>query len=397
MPMNDFPSNLRIAIAVQKYFHPGQTFVNRHLRHLFGGNSCVISERIKDKVPQNLVDRPVFCIGKELLNVRDMLTAPFFVPSNYLKHSVLRVPYGVNRKRLINFLKKQRVDVMLSEFGSQSMLIADVAKETGIPAFCYFRGRDASYWLSSPSRIKAYKKVFENLDGVFAVSQFLLDNLAAKGICHPNSHAVPSGTDIDIFKPGLKDRNLCVSVGRFVDKKYPQLAVRSFLKATEGFPNARFEMIGKGPALRQCQKLVKDAQAERKVIFHGNRPPEFVAERLSRAAFFVQHSVIDKTGEAEGLPSSIQEAMAAGCAIVSTRHAGIPELVEEGLSGYLSDELDESDFAELIKSAFENPQKTLEMGISARAVAEQKVDYRLLYAHVEQVMRASVLKRKMPR
>jgi glycosyltransferase involved in cell wall biosynthesis len=56
---------------------------------------------------------------------------------------------------------------------------------------------------------------------------------------------------------------------------------------------------------------------------------------------FIQHSITDPdTGDEEGLPASIQEAMAHSLAVISTRHAGIPEVVEEGVTGWLVDEGD---------------------------------------------------------
>ena len=63
-------------------------------------------------------------------------------------------------------------------------------------------------------------------------------------------------------------------------------------------------------------------------------------DRLARAAVFLQHSVTAADGNTEGLPTSIQEAMACGDVVVSTRHAGIPEVVVSGENGLLVDEDD---------------------------------------------------------
>src|SRR5207247_4061449 len=89
---------------------------------------------------------------------------------------------------------------------------------------------------------------------------------------------------------------------------------------------------------------------------HGGQPNEVVQRLMRDADIFVQHSITDPdTGDAEGLPVSILEAMAHGLPVVSTRHAGIPEAVSDGVSGYLVDEGDTAGMAErivaLIRSA----------------------------------------------
>ena len=76
-----------------------------------------------------------------------------------------------------------------------------------IPVFCYFRGKDATEALRRPRRVSAYRKLFPQLAGVFAVSQFLLDRLAAVGLSHPNSFVIPSGVDIEAFQPLAKQSN----------------------------------------------------------------------------------------------------------------------------------------------------------------------------------------------
>ncbi len=138
----------KIAIAVQKYYHPGQTFVNRHLKHLFDGNSCVISERHYRDEPED-VSKDVFFVMDSLKNPHDIATMPYYAWKNMRDHSTFRVPYGRVREKMKAYLQAQNADVILSEFGSQSMLVADLGKEMGLPVFSYFRGRDASYWLLS--------------------------------------------------------------------------------------------------------------------------------------------------------------------------------------------------------------------------------------------------------
>ena len=89
-------------------------------------------------------------------------------------------------------------------------------------------------------------------------------------------------------------------------------------------------------------------RVESRVDFLGVQGHAAIAELLSRARVFLQHSVTAPGGETEGLPSSIQEAMAAGSVVVSTRHAGIPEIVRDGENGWLVEEHEDQAYAQAL-------------------------------------------------
>jgi len=119
------------------------------------------------------------------------------------------------------------------------------------------------------------------------------------------------------------------------------------------------------------------------VIFHGLTEHSFVREKLSQAAVFLQHSVTAEDGNTEGLPTSIQEAMVSGCAVISTRHAGIPEAIEEGVTGLLVDEHDVPGFGQALGSLLADPALTARLGAAAHAVGIERFDFEKLHARLE--------------
>ena len=84
--------------------------------------------------------------------------------------------------------------------------------------------------------------------------------------------------------------------------------------------------------------------------------------------------------------------MAAGCAILSTDHAGIPEIVKHGTNGLLSAELELDAYTKNLQSLMGDIELTLQMGQVSRKIAEDKIDYRKLYSHVEGVVKAAIHK-----
>lgn len=372
---------MKTAIATSDYFVMGETFINRHIQHLFGGDTCVVCGRFKGQDP---LGKPLFA-RRAPLTPLDRIRAPFAAATGAVLHGTSRLPFGDNRRQLAAFLRDQGVQVILAEFGTQALVMARLGNDLGLPVFTYWRGTDASKMLRSRQRVRSYRLMMPRLAGMFSVSQFLLDNLAAHGIHHDNAHVVPSGVDIRRFTPGPKRPGSFLAVGRMVEKKAPQITLRAFAKAALG-RDAHLTFIGDGPLLHDCRALAATLGVADQVTFTGALPHDQVRQHLLTTEVFLQHSVTAQDGNTEGLPTAIQEALACGCITLSTRHAGIPEAVADGVNGLLVDEWDEDGFAARIAQILDTPDRSA-MSAAARATAEAKFDNDVGLARVEQTIR----------
>lgn len=377
---------MRVAIATGEYHLGGETFINRHIEHLFGGDTVVVCGRFRGDNPYG---KPYF-VRRDGLSGRDIVVAPWWLLRNRMRHGTSRLPFGEAKDALIRFLHDEHVDVILAEFGTQALALAPLANAQGIPIFSYFRGTDASKAIRTERMRAAYRKMMPRLAGVFSVSRFLLDNLAKHGITHPNSTVIPSGVDIRRFAPQAKVPLSFLAVGRFVEKKAPMTTLRAFATATRDLPDARLDFIGDGPLLEPTRALAEELCVTDKLRFHGAQPHNTVRDRLMSTQFFLQHSITARDGNTEGLPTAIQEAMACGCITVSTRHAGIPEAIDEGETGFLVDEFDEAGFAEAISAAVNVPDLAV-MSARARQVAEQRFDNHVLLKLLERHIQDALL------
>lgn len=95
---------------------------------------------------------------------------------------------------------------------------------------------------------------------------------------------------------------------------------------------------------------------------------------LEGADILLAPSVTGSDGNQEGIPVAIMEAMAVGSLIISTRHSGIPELVQDGVSGFLVPERDVDALAEKLIYLIEHPEIWPEMGQAGRAFVEANYD-----------------------
>jgi colanic acid/amylovoran biosynthesis glycosyltransferase len=120
------------------------------------------------------------------------------------------------------------------------------------------------------------------------------------------------------------------------------------------------DFVGGGALYPAALQFVAGCGLKDRVRLHGAASEAEKHRLLAECGVFVQHSMTDpETGDEEGLPAAIQEAMANALAVVSTRHAGIPEAVLEGETGLLCDEGDVRGMAASLLAA---PERASQFG-----------------------------------
>jgi colanic acid/amylovoran biosynthesis glycosyltransferase len=131
-------------------------------------------------------------------------------------------------------------------------------------------------------------------------------------------------------------------------------------------PDARLVMIGDGPLLDASKRLAQAMHIDYTVDFRGAQPHQDVASTMQRVRAFVQHSLRPSDGDSEGTPVAILEASASGLPVISTRHAGIPDVVIGGETGILVDESNVDSMAQAMIRIAQDPQLAMQMGQAGR-------------------------------
>ncbi len=142
--------------------------------------------------------------------------------------------------------------------------------------------------------------------------------------------------------------------------------MKAFADVHRVFPTARLRMVGDGPLFDECQDLAKSLKIEDAVAFLGAQSHEVVQEEMRGARCFVQHSLEASNGDCEGTPLGILEAGASGLPVVSTRHAGIADVVIEDETGFLVDERDVKGMAENMIRLAQDSELAGRLGREAR-------------------------------
>lgn len=373
-----------VAIVANALGAPSETFVRRHVETLHGGRTVAICRRVEDTAAASC---PHLVIGRSSNSLAGRARHFLMAVKNQILWGGIALPDNRTQADMVRFLHEHNVRCILAEFGPSGCIAQPAASAAGIPLFVYFRGRDATSLLRKRGVRRAYRILFQQATGILAVSRFLLDNLKTAGFSHSNAHVIPSGVDTDVFVPAEKDLRRLLWVGRFVPKKAPELIVRAFAAIRPEF-DLKLDMIGDGPLRKPCQRLSEALGITDRIRFLGTQPHETVQAAMAGAAIFLQHSVTADNGEAEGLPSSIQEAMASGAAVIATRHAGIPEAIVSEATGLLVEEGDLGGLTTAIERLAGDPAWTMQLSAEARRDAITRFDSRKLSRQLEDILLA---------
>jgi glycosyltransferase involved in cell wall biosynthesis len=173
-------------------------------------------------------------------------------------------------------------------------------------------------------------------------------------------------------------RLLCV--GRLAPAKAQHLLLHALAKLRErGSDKVQLTLVGDGPDAVSLRELSHELGLAEQVVFTGALNQSEVAAQYAKADAFVLPSF------AEGIPVVLMEAMSRGIPCLSTRTAGIPELIEHGVSGLLAAPSDVADLADRIHELAESATLRQQLGQKGRARVERDYDIRRNVAQLGKV------------
>ena len=238
--------------------------------------------------------------------------------------------------------RRARADAVLAEYGTVGASVTEACRRLRLPLVVHFHGYDASVREVLEEHRESYPRMFDAAWAVVAVSRAMRRKLVSLGAKPEKVHYNPYGIDCGEFAGAEPSQAppVFLAVGRFVEKKAPLLLLEAFAEVSRAEPAARLRMVGDGPLLEESRARAGGLGVAGAVEFLGARAHEFVREEMRAARCFVQHSVEAPNGDCEGTPLGVLEAGASGLPVVSTRHAGIPDVVLEEETGLLVEERD---------------------------------------------------------
>lgn len=263
-----------------------------------------------------------------------------------------------NTEELVGVLTKIKPDLIYFEFGYDAyQFLSKGIMPVGIPCVVALRGSDVSLCVDTHGY--NYSNLVKYVDFFLTRSEEMLKRCIHLGIPKEKLLTHHSGIDIHRFplaKIRKKNRGNLLFCGRFVEKKGLNILLRS-IKIVQEKTSRKFKLtvVGEGKLLNEYMQLVKSLDITNLVDFIGKLPRNEIPNILLTTDTLIQPSLKASNGDMEGIPVVLMEALAMGIRVIGTKHAGIPEILGEGV-GKLVQPKNVEELAKAILECLESPE-----------------------------------------
>lgn len=229
------------------------------------------------------------------------------------------------------------VAIVHAHFAPDGARAVHLAGFLRVPLMVTLHGYDVT---KSEATFSDYRELWDKADMFLCVSKFIRDRAIKRGFPPHKLRIHYIGVDEGWFTPKVNvDRGSTkrvLFVGRLVEKKGCGYLIQAMCEVQRSLPNVLLTVVGEGPLRDRLESLATrlDVHCE----FVGAQNAFGIRQYLQRADVFCVPSVTAADGDSEGFGIVFLEAQAAGVPVVSFRHGGIPEAVEDGVSGLLASE-----------------------------------------------------------
>ncbi len=344
--------SLKILAFVETFAPPTFTFIYNELDTLSQKNDVLVltTKRINEQLfPfKKVIEIPFYCNNIDY-KIRKTLRARDF-------------EIGAKKRNFAHQIKNTvsdfQPDVIHCHFGYESWIFLHNFPVGKTPIFLHFHGFDASHKLKSPRYCETLKRIFSRPDVTpIFVSHFMHKNV--ENHLHQkfnNWCLLYYGTDCSFFQRTTfntsKTPFTFLQISSFADKKGHEFTIKAFHVFLQKYknPNVKLVFAGDGGLRFAMEQLVEMLDIQQYVSFIGLINRQDAKKWMEQSHCFVHHSVTSyPVGDMEGIPNALMEAMSMQLPVLSTYHSGIPELVEDGVHGYLVQERDIEAYAEAMQ------------------------------------------------
>ncbi|OHB73465.1 MAG: hypothetical protein A2W17_06020 [Planctomycetes bacterium RBG_16_41_13] len=262
--------------------------------------------------------------------------------------------------KIVPFVGKGDYDVLYCHFGPNGnlgILLKDLRIFSG-KVVTVFHGYDMSLYIREHGKEK-YDNLFKKGDLFLPISERWKNELISWGCREDKILVHRMGVDVEKYRSvnrtaGNEDRTIIITIARFVEKKGIRYGIEAVGRIADKRPDLEYRIIGDGPLRDELESYVDKLNIRERVQMLGWKSQEEILRCMMDSDILLAPSVTSKDGDQEGIPVVLMEAMAMGIPVVSTYHSGIPELVQDGVTGFLAPEGDVTALAEKLMYCMEH-------------------------------------------
>ncbi len=304
------------------------------------------------------------------------------------------VPWQISDRELRALqavLSKTGAHLLHIYFGQIAVHLLPLIRLWKKPSIVSFHGADVTVDMNKPAYRETTRQMLNAVKLVLVRSESLRHAVIHLGCDERKIEIQRTGIPLDEFP--FRERNFVtaatewrfVQAGRLIEKKGLPVTLRAFALFLRQHPNASLTIAGEGPLLGQLQNLGRELNIENRVSFTG-----FVSQEQLREIYYASHVFLHPSqrghdGNQEGIPNSMLEAMASGLPVFATHHGGIPEAIQNGVSGVLVPERDHEKLAAALVDAAQDPGFLSRIALNGAEIVRKNFDLRAQAQRLEEI------------
>ncbi len=318
-------------------------------------------------------------------------------PTHFLRriwHRQLRAtPWQLSRSEVATLqrvLTQTRARLLHIYFGHIAVHLLPLIRSWEKPSLVSFHGADVLVDLEKPAYRAATQEMLAAVHLVLVRSDSLAAALTDLG-CAPEKIRLQR-TGIPLAEIPfqarawpLDGRWRLLQAGRLIAKKGIETSLRVFAQFAARHPESTFTIAGDGPLRESLEQLAHTLGLTSRVSFTGFLSQAQLREHFAQSHLFLHPSETGPDGNQEGVPNAMLEAMASGLPVFATHHGGIPEAIENGVSGILVAERDADALALALLLAADQPAQLSTLAERGAAAVAEKFEQQAATRRLEDI------------
>lgn len=304
--------------------------------------------------------------------------------------------YTFDIQKIIDYLKELKPDIFHVHFGPDANYFLPIKRKIGIPMVTSFYGYDVS---SFPKEYFGFaRRVYQNLAREGEIFIAMTDDMKTQLIEleFPEEKIIVHyfGINSSIFANRERDYSKVkkqinlLQVASLIEKKGHWFLLQAINKLVHEHNrlDVKLNIIGTGPTEAKLRTFVQNRKLDKYVDFLGFVSfSETYLDHFYNSDIYVHHSVTDGRGNKEGIPTTVVEALATGLPVISTYHAGIPDVVKHETSGYLTEERDVTSLTTYLLRLLDDQKLREKLGRNGRKFAIEQCDIKKNSLNLEKI------------
>ena len=346
-----------VHIFRSRYLPLSETFISDHLRHLRRYQPHVLCEW-DEPTPHRIDLDPTVVYGGRV--GRWAFSQYGHLPTSPLKKRPLEIDllhahFLTDAARVLPLARRLEVPLIVTAHGYDA-----TTTNAGLAKF-----PDGQLLLDREAALQEYVSRF------VCVSDFIHDELKGRGYPPEKLITIPLGVDLPLLpqRAAGETGSGIITVGRLVEKKGTRFLIEAFAQLTDDIRREHpLTIIGDGPLRAELEHLALGLGV--KAAFLGGLPREAVLDRVRASRIFAFPSIRAESGDAEGMPIAIMEAMAIGVPIVTSTAPPLGPFLNQNGCGLTAEAGDPASLMRAIQQLLESKEVAATIVRAARHCVE---------------------------